>query len=87
MKSLKIYFSVILDSETFQVQEPIAAFPYAVKMMFNYDAESNASSILRSMYCETVPARVHYSNAEVAEWEQRYTSLFSSYCESNKNNN
>lgn len=56
-------------------------------MMFNYDAESNASSILRSMYCETVPARVHYSNAEVAEWEQRYASLFSSYCESNKNNN
>lgn len=82
--ALKINFFVILDSETFQVQEPIAAFPYAVKMMFNYDAESNASSILRSMYCETVPARVHYSNAEVAEWEKRYATLFSSYYKSNE---
>ena len=32
-------------------------FPLAVKMMFNYDAESNATSILRSMQRETVPAR------------------------------
>ncbi|XP_046669203.1 serine/threonine-protein kinase Pink1, mitochondrial [Homalodisca vitripennis] len=57
-------------SETFHTQEPIEGFPYAVKMMFNYDAESNASAILRSMYCETVPARVHYSNSELIEWEQ-----------------
>jgi len=32
-------------------------FPLAVKMMFNYDAESNAFSILRAMHRETVPAR------------------------------
>lgn len=32
------------------------AFPLALKMMFNYDAESNASAILRAMYRETVPA-------------------------------
>ncbi|XP_047101200.1 serine/threonine-protein kinase Pink1, mitochondrial [Schistocerca piceifrons] len=35
------------------------AFPLALKMMFNYDAESNASAILRAMYRETVPAPHH----------------------------
>ena len=32
-------------------------FPLAIKMMFNYNAESNASTILRAMHRETVPAR------------------------------
>ena len=32
-------------------------FPLAIKMMFNYDAESNATTILRAMQRETVPAR------------------------------
>ena len=32
-------------------------FPLAIKMMFNYDAESNAATILRAMQRETVPAR------------------------------
>lgn len=49
----------------------MTAFPLAVKMMFNYDAESNASAILRAMYRETVPARRHYGNDELAIWEQR----------------
>ena len=39
-------------------------------MMFNYDAESNAISILRAMYRETVPARKYYQNEELANWEQ-----------------
>ncbi|XP_065352449.1 serine/threonine-protein kinase Pink1, mitochondrial [Cloeon dipterum] len=34
----------------------IYEYPLAVKMMFNYDAESNASSILHAMLRETVPA-------------------------------
>ncbi|XP_059488486.1 serine/threonine-protein kinase Pink1, mitochondrial [Neocloeon triangulifer] len=34
----------------------IYEFPLAVKMMFNYDAESNASAILHAMLRETVPA-------------------------------
>ena len=38
-------------------------------MMFNYDAESNALSILRSMYRETIPARKHLNNEELSEWE------------------
>ena len=33
-----------------------AEFPLAIKMMFNYDAESNAATILRAMQRETVPA-------------------------------
>lgn len=54
-----------------EAKEDVTAFPLAVKMMFNYDAESNASAILRAMYRETVPARKHYGNDELAIWEQR----------------
>ncbi|XP_067006168.2 serine/threonine-protein kinase Pink1, mitochondrial [Anabrus simplex] len=45
-------------------------YPLAVKMMFNYDAESNATCILRAMYRETVPARSHFTNEELSSWEQ-----------------
>ncbi|XP_003705092.1 PTEN-induced putative kinase 1 [Megachile rotundata] len=51
----------------------ITVFPLALKMMFNYDTESNALSILRSMYRETVPARKHLKNKELAEWELKMT--------------
>ncbi|XP_012231362.1 serine/threonine-protein kinase Pink1, mitochondrial isoform X2 [Linepithema humile] len=47
------------------------AFPLAIKMMFNYDAESNAAAILRAMYREIVPARKHYKNDELTTWEQK----------------
>lgn len=57
-----------VDGET---KEEVTAFPLAIKMMFNYDAESNASAILRAMYREMVPARRHYGNDELAIWEQR----------------
>ncbi|KOC64392.1 Serine/threonine-protein kinase PINK1, mitochondrial [Habropoda laboriosa] len=50
----------------------VTAFPMALKMMFNYDTESNALSILRSMYRETVPARKFLKN-ELADWEMRLT--------------
>ena len=46
-------------------------FPLAIKMMFNYDAESNATSILRAMYRETVPARKYYRSEDLPSWEQR----------------
>lgn len=39
--------------------------------MFNYDAESNALAILRSMFRETVPAWEHYKNEELFDWERR----------------
>lgn len=53
--------------------EDLTVFPLALKMMFNYDAESNALSILRSMYRETVPARRHLNNEELSEWEIKMT--------------
>ncbi|KAJ1524531.1 hypothetical protein ONE63_011023 [Megalurothrips usitatus] len=46
------------------------SFPLAVKMMFNYDAESNAMSILRAMHRETVPAMSYSSNEELNVWEE-----------------
>ncbi|XP_033337927.2 PTEN-induced putative kinase 1 [Megalopta genalis] len=49
----------------------VTTFPLALKMMFNYDTESNALSILRAMYRETVPARKHINNDELAEWESK----------------
>ncbi|XP_052131136.1 serine/threonine-protein kinase Pink1, mitochondrial [Frankliniella occidentalis] len=47
-------------------------FPLAVKMMFNYDAESNAMSILRAMHRETVPALSYSSNEEILVWEDSF---------------
>lgn len=49
-----------------------SSYPLAVKMMFNYDAESNAMSILRAMHRETVPAMSYSSNDEIMSWEDRY---------------
>ena len=48
------------DSENItnkQKDQSIKKYPLAIKMMFNYNAESNASTILRAMHRETVPAR------------------------------
>uniref|UniRef100_A0A6P7GSH9 non-specific serine/threonine protein kinase n=1 Tax=Diabrotica virgifera virgifera TaxID=50390 RepID=A0A6P7GSH9_DIAVI len=44
-------------------------FPLALKMMFNYDIQSNAMAILNAMYRETVPARLYYSNIGISDWE------------------
>ena len=49
----------------------LSEFPLALKMMFNYDAESNATAILKSMYKETVPALKRYKNDELGYWEQK----------------
>jgi hypothetical protein len=59
--------SVTVDT----TEQELSNFPLAVKMMFNYDAESNATSILRAMYRETVPAKYHFINEELSSWEKR----------------
>lgn len=59
--------SVNVDAET----KDKSTFPFAIKMMFNYDAESNATAILRAMYRETVPSRKHYGNDNMSFWEQQ----------------
>nr|CAD7408729.1 unnamed protein product [Timema poppensis] len=56
---------------TMNTKQELSDFPFAVKMMFNYDAESNAASILRAMYRETVPARSYFVNEELSELENR----------------
>jgi len=51
-------------------------WPLAVKMLFNYDIESNAFAILRGMVKEIVPARsIDLKN--LCDMEQRYTSEYS----------
>lgn len=49
----------------------ISKYPFAVKMMFNYDIQSNAMAILRAMYRETVPASSYHSNLGINDWELR----------------
>ncbi|PSN58451.1 Serine/threonine-protein kinase PINK1 [Blattella germanica] len=56
---------------TIDSTEDLSTFPMAMKMMFNYDAESNAMSILRAMYRETVPAQCFLTNEELSAWEKR----------------
>jgi len=48
----------------------VDSYPLALKMMFNYDIQSNALSILRAMYKETVPARQRGMNEAADEWER-----------------
>lgn len=44
-------------------------YPLALKMMFNYDIQSNAMAILKAMYKETVPAK-RRNATEVDSWEK-----------------
>ncbi|KAB0798061.1 hypothetical protein PPYR_09054 [Photinus pyralis] len=45
-------------------------YPLAVKMMFNYDIQSNAMAILQAMHKETLPARQYTNNiSAVNMWE------------------
>ncbi|XP_034656324.1 uncharacterized protein LOC117893703 isoform X1 [Drosophila subobscura] len=53
-----------------KLESSIDAYPLALKMMFNYDIQSNALSILRAMYKETVPARQRRMNTAAEEWER-----------------
>lgn len=47
-------------------------YPLAVKMMFNYEAESNAPAILRAMYKEMLPARNLQLDEEQLELQERF---------------
>lgn len=53
----------------YNAEATIEQYPLALKMMFNYDIQSNAMAILKAMYKETVPAkRRNYS--EMDAWEK-----------------
>lgn len=49
-------------------------YPLAIKMMFNYEAESNAPAILRAMYKEMLPARSLQLDEAQIEWQERFCS-------------
>lgn len=49
-------------------------YPLAIKMMFNYEAESNAPAILRAMYKEMLPARSLQLDEDQLEWQERFCS-------------
>lgn len=49
----------------------IGTYPLALKMMFNYDIQSNAMAILRAMYKETIPAVKKYCNSDADGWEKQ----------------
>lgn len=46
-------------------------FPLAIKMMFNYEAESNAPAILKAMYKEILPARSVQLDPAQQQWQER----------------
>lgn len=67
-----------VSSESYELAAPdvsasedasIYRYPLALKMMFNYDIQSNAMSILKAMHKETIPAR-RRQNVEVENWEK-----------------
>lgn len=59
---------LVVDSEA---SGNLSTFPFALKMMFNYYAESNAAAIVKAMYREIVPARKHFENEELSGLERR----------------
>lgn len=67
---VKGHFSYKIQSSKFN-EYHISNYPFAVKMMFNYDIQSNAMAILRAMYRETVPASSYHSNVGITDWELR----------------
>lgn len=59
-----------IETVTISEDDDIAKFPLALKMMFNYDIQSNAMAILRAMYKETIPAINKYNNPDADGWEK-----------------
>lgn len=57
----------------FEIEANTLKFPLALKIMFNYDIESNAMTILRAMHKETVPARCR-NIGDATEWEKMLIS-------------
>ncbi|XP_031626056.1 serine/threonine-protein kinase PINK1, mitochondrial [Contarinia nasturtii] len=54
-----------------ETNNDIETYPLALKMMFNYDIQSNAMAIVRAMYKETIPAVHKYRNSDAEGWEKQ----------------
>ncbi len=61
-------FEHLADSPALENAE-IYRYPFALKMMFNYDVQSNAMAILKAMHKETIPAR-RRQNVDAENWEK-----------------
>ncbi|XP_058454486.1 serine/threonine-protein kinase Pink1, mitochondrial isoform X3 [Malaya genurostris] len=66
-QSMQRDFETILIDHNINVS--VEQYPLALKMMFNYDIQSNAMSILKAMYKETVPAKTR-NVIETENWER-----------------
>ncbi|XP_058454485.1 serine/threonine-protein kinase Pink1, mitochondrial isoform X2 [Malaya genurostris] len=67
-QSMQRDFETILIDHNINVS--VEQYPLALKMMFNYDIQSNAMSILKAMYKETVPAKTR-NVIETENWERQ----------------
>ncbi|XP_076041478.1 PTEN-induced putative kinase 1 isoform X2 [Oratosquilla oratoria] len=52
--------------------QEIRQYPLAVKMMFNYDIQSNAPAILRAMYRELIPAKHIQLDECHCDWQEMF---------------
>lgn len=62
--------SILSSEEDESHRDDHESYPLALKMMFNYDIQSNAMSILRAMHKETIPAINKYCNDDATGWEK-----------------
>lgn len=65
--------SPTIDVTYEEISDPlgdIERYPLALKMIYNYDIQSNAMAILRAMYKETIPAAHNFMNADADSWER-----------------
>ncbi|XP_050316245.1 serine/threonine-protein kinase Pink1, mitochondrial [Anthonomus grandis grandis] len=66
-----VVYSVNYASEAENLRQG-SQFPLALKMMFNYDIQSNSLAILKAMYRETVPATVYYNRHGITDYEYEF---------------
>ncbi|XP_066255598.1 serine/threonine-protein kinase Pink1, mitochondrial [Euwallacea similis] len=50
-------------------------YSLALKMMFNYDIQSNSMAILKAMYRETVPAPVYFNQHGIKDYEYEFLNM------------
>lgn len=75
MKPSRVANDALVQKELASEEECLKSYnkieyPLAIKMMFNYDVESNAQVIFRAMYREIVIARKSSIPDEIAEWSR-----------------
>lgn len=63
--------SIISHLSRENLDSSIYNYPWALKMMFNYEIQSNAISILRAMYKETIPCNSKQKKYDQNNWEKQ----------------